>query len=70
MNKITKKLKCLVYKAFKGKKKSTEILKIYGNWFKTGGDCRSYLQLCSLLTIDTNINQIIYRLANNLIKIK
>ena len=33
-------------------------------------DCRSYLQLFSLLTIDTNINQVIYRLANNLIKIK
>ena len=32
--------------------------------------CRSYLQLFSLLTIDTNINLIIYSLLDSLIKIK
>ena len=37
MNKITKKLKGLIYKAYESTKNSTEILKFCGNWFKTGG---------------------------------
>ena len=59
MNKITKNLKSLIYKAFESNKNSTEILKICGNWFKTGGEYRNRTdesEFCRLVP---------YRLANS-----